>query len=343
MTLAVPIKTLTLEQLALQIKPSIEAMDRAEESKLPYANQAGRWLKLAKETCGKGAWSGWVERNFNRTKQMADAYIRIHDHWAEIEAETAKTGKAMTISGAIDFIKRQHPEYQKSEDKKPKKRKEVKLQWWQKQKLQSYLTEKGLQVDALTFAELLADLDVNVERLVDNGGVLDALLKQIKDAKIKEWLGSFKDGGAAWRDACNIWEFDPQDVTAADAAAQAKLGVFKWCHWWWGVENNKPGEEYDTIIDGIEGQYYYLVNGSTFNPDETARKVVAWIVSQEKPDRFVKDEQTLAVMREKLAALPKPPDATAAEQPATPTDLGPADAQPPNEEPGTPSPRRRRR
>lgn len=347
MTVAVPIKQLSLEQLADQIRLHLDAFDKVEESALVHAERAGKWLKLAKEKCDKGAWSAWCESRFNKTKQMADGYIRIHDHWEEIKAEIEKTGQGMSVRKALAFIAEKHPEPKKPPKKKAKK--PLNLTEYQVSRIREYLTNLGVDVDPSLFAQILDDLGLNVERLVGYDGLLEALNKQIVAKKVKEWVATFKDAGLAWAEAASFWGFDPLDTTLAQLAADAEAGVYRWMHHWWRYteEKYRPPAGYDTIIDAIEGHDYFFVNGQGFDAQEVARKAVEWAVSQEKVPWHM-EEETITALRQKLAAMNEQGPITQAqppvEEPATP----PAEGLPePPAEPGpsteSPQPRSRRR
>ncbi len=347
MTVAIPVKQLSLEQLADQIRPHLDAFDKVEESALVHAERAGRWLKLAKEKCLKGAWSAWCESNFNKTKQMADGYIRIHDHWQEIKAKIEKTGKGMSVRKALAFIAEKHPEPKKPPAKKEKKP----LNLWavEVREIKEYLANIGVQMDPLVFAQVLHDLGVNVKHLAGATGPLNALNKEMTANKVKEWVATFKDGGLAWAEAAAFWGFDPLDTTLAQLAADADAGVYHWKHHWWKYpeEKYRPPEGYDTIIDAIEGHNYYFVNGQAFNAQEVAGKAVEWAMSQKAPPWYL-DDETISTLRQKLGAMNEQgPFAQAQppveEAPTPPPEMDLANAVPPCEEPTTSTRRRRRK
>ncbi|MCC6419437.1 MAG: hypothetical protein IT429_14470 [Gemmataceae bacterium] len=337
MTVAVPIKSLNLEQLADQIKPHFQAMDKAEQSALIHARDAGRWLKLAKARCRQEShpWNKWVPQNFNKTKQMADNYIRIFDRWPELEAEMAKTGRGLTIGEAIKLLgpqeKAANGEEQEAE---PKAKRQVQLEDRQRETLQAYLVEKGVEIDPQAFWTALADLDINLKRIVNR---LDILAQQLKEQELGQWLNSFRDGSPAWEDACQPYGLEP-DVMA-HAAHKAFLGVVVWHQ----ADEDRPREDYDTLLAGNGWGWYYFVQGGTFRPAVAARKAAEWLTEHGAGDlEFELDEEQVEKLQEALAALPGPPTEPPAED-ATAADPGPLDAVPPSEEPPTPSPKTRRR
>lgn len=345
MTVAIPIKQLSLEQLADQIRPHLDALNKVEESALVHAERAGKWLKLAKEKCGN--WSAWCEVQFDKTKQTADGYIRIHDHWEEIKTEIDKSGQGMSVRKALAFIAEKHPE-----PKKPSKKKEKKpLDLWYTHvsEIKEYLINMNVQMDPMLFAQVLNDLGVNVKRLAGVNGLLEALNKQFVANKVKEWIATFKDAGLAWAEASVFWGFDPLDTTLAQLAAEAKAGVYHWMHHWWKYTEAKyrPPAGFDTIIDAIEGHDYFFVNGQEFDAQEVARKSVEWAVSQKKAPWYL-EEETITALRQKIAAMNEQgPFAQAQppveEAPAFPSEEPQDQSAEPDQGTESPQPRSRRR
>lgn len=80
----------SLIQLSTQINKEHELALIHVVKALEHANKAGELLIQAKATCKHGEWERWLENNFKGSKRQAQRYMRIHQHWPEIEGKTTR-------------------------------------------------------------------------------------------------------------------------------------------------------------------------------------------------------------------------------------------------------------
>jgi DNA-binding Xre family transcriptional regulator len=92
-----------LDDLAQRINEEHRKVEVAMGNALKHARRAGKLLVEAKEGMPHGEWLGWLEANFEGSERVAQMYMRVHSHWAEIEANT-KSVSDLTLTGALRAI-----------------------------------------------------------------------------------------------------------------------------------------------------------------------------------------------------------------------------------------------
>ena len=87
----------TMQELATQINEQHRLVEGAARATINYALQAGQLLLEAKSRCRHGQWQPWLEVNFEDSVRTAQSYMRIADHWPEIEAK-AQSSALLSLS-----------------------------------------------------------------------------------------------------------------------------------------------------------------------------------------------------------------------------------------------------
>jgi hypothetical protein len=90
-----------INQLIADCQEALETAQRAENSALTSAKEAGLLLMKAKAQVKHGEWLPWLEANCSVTPRHAQNYMQIAERWEEIEESGAQT-----LSAAIKVLKR---------------------------------------------------------------------------------------------------------------------------------------------------------------------------------------------------------------------------------------------
>jgi hypothetical protein len=82
----------SLDQLAERIGVEHKAAYGAAREALEHARMAGQLLTEAKQLVPHGQWLPWLKENFEFTARTAQGYMRLVEHWSELE------GKCETVA-----------------------------------------------------------------------------------------------------------------------------------------------------------------------------------------------------------------------------------------------------
>ena len=92
-----------LAVLASEINAHHQAAEAALNRGLEEAHKCGELLLEAKAACPHGTWQKWLSENFRGSMRTAQCYMRIANHWAEIEAKSADSA-LLSIDGAVKLL-----------------------------------------------------------------------------------------------------------------------------------------------------------------------------------------------------------------------------------------------
>ncbi|MGI6415342.1 MAG: DUF3102 domain-containing protein [Thermoguttaceae bacterium] len=92
-----------LATLASEINAHHQAAEAALNRGLEEAHKCGELLLEAKAACPHGTWQKWLADNFRGSMRTAQCYMRIANHWAEIEAKSADSA-LLSIDGAVKLL-----------------------------------------------------------------------------------------------------------------------------------------------------------------------------------------------------------------------------------------------
>ena len=98
----------SLPAMALRINHYHHAAESAALSALEHAHTAGELLKKAKALCAHGTWQQWCKANFDGSARTAQVYMRLADHWKEIEPK-AQHAAGLSCRQALKLIGRSVP------------------------------------------------------------------------------------------------------------------------------------------------------------------------------------------------------------------------------------------
>jgi len=77
-------------ELSKQINKEHELVLTHAVKALEHARNAGGLLIQAKANCKHGEWGEWLDSNFHGSSRQAQRYMRVHEHWPEIEAKATR-------------------------------------------------------------------------------------------------------------------------------------------------------------------------------------------------------------------------------------------------------------
>ena len=93
----------SLAVLADEINAHHQAAEAALNRGLEEAHKCGELLLEAKAACPHGTWQKWLADNFRGSTRSAQCYMRIANHWQEIEAKSADSA-LLSIDGAVKLL-----------------------------------------------------------------------------------------------------------------------------------------------------------------------------------------------------------------------------------------------
>lgn len=93
----------SLAVLADEINAHHQAAEAALNRGLEEAHKCGELLLEAKAACPHGTWQKWLADNFRGSTRSAQCYMRIANHWQEIEAKNADSA-LLSIDGAVKLL-----------------------------------------------------------------------------------------------------------------------------------------------------------------------------------------------------------------------------------------------
>jgi len=93
----------SLATLASEINAHHQAAEAALNRGLEEAHKCGELLLEAKAACQHGTWQKWLADNFRGSTRTAQVYMRLANHWAEIEAKSADSA-LLSIDGAVKLL-----------------------------------------------------------------------------------------------------------------------------------------------------------------------------------------------------------------------------------------------
>ena len=93
----------SLAVLADEINAHHRAAEAALNRGLEEAHKCGELLLEAKASCPHGTWQKWLADNFRGSTRSAQCYMRIANHWQEIEAKSADSA-LLSIDGAVKLL-----------------------------------------------------------------------------------------------------------------------------------------------------------------------------------------------------------------------------------------------
>lgn len=86
-----------LNRIASQLREEVVEAERQYQSAVQHAIRAGELLNEARDLVPHGSWSTWLAANFDGTAGVANTYMRLAKHRAEI-------AHAQTITAAVAFL-----------------------------------------------------------------------------------------------------------------------------------------------------------------------------------------------------------------------------------------------
>jgi hypothetical protein len=92
-----------LADLAKRINAAHAQAETALRAGLEHAKTAGELLLEAKRQCPHGQWLPWLEAKMRFSARTAQAYMRIAEHWPELEAK-AQGLAHLTVEGALEYL-----------------------------------------------------------------------------------------------------------------------------------------------------------------------------------------------------------------------------------------------
>jgi hypothetical protein len=110
-----------LPALATKIDGLHQAAFGAAEKAMELAAECGRCLIEAKQLVAHGKWLPWLEANTKVVPRQSQKYMRLAQHWSEIEAKCDETSHLrLGIDGALDLIAEPKPKPKLVAKPKPK-------------------------------------------------------------------------------------------------------------------------------------------------------------------------------------------------------------------------------
>jgi hypothetical protein len=93
----------TLPQLAKRINAEHDEALSAARTAIEHARRAGALLQQAKDQCGHGNWTKWVEDHLTLSLRTAQKYLRLAEGWEELEAKAPSTAH-LTVEKALELL-----------------------------------------------------------------------------------------------------------------------------------------------------------------------------------------------------------------------------------------------
>ena len=217
MTIAMPVKQLTLEQLADKIRPHLKAMDEAEQAALLRARDAGRWLKSAKARCHAEG-HPLEQVGARQLRQVQADGGQLHPHLRQLVGDR---GRANPDWQAHDDPRGHRlPRTEQATGRRAGDHEEEEAEGQAQRPTAGGSTgipdERGVQADPTSFMSTLADFDIPLKKIIER---LDILAIRLREQKIGEWLNTLQDGHPPWEEACDLYGVDPEVMAAAAAEA----------------------------------------------------------------------------------------------------------------------------
>lgn len=102
-TLPTAAAPLDLDTLCRRIESEHKAALRCATSSLEHARQVGCYLAQAKRQVGHGGWLSWLERSVSFDRFRAAEYMRVAEHWPEIEAQMCND-RTFGLRAALKYL-----------------------------------------------------------------------------------------------------------------------------------------------------------------------------------------------------------------------------------------------
>jgi hypothetical protein len=93
-----------LGYLAEQINREYRLCRAAFQNGLQHAYNAGILLLQAKEQCGHGEWSAWLDTNFEGSARTAQAYMQVARSWPMLTAPNAQHVAGLGLGDALKLL-----------------------------------------------------------------------------------------------------------------------------------------------------------------------------------------------------------------------------------------------
>jgi phage N-6-adenine-methyltransferase len=93
-----------LPELAVEIGVAHLAANDAAQEALERAAECGRLLLEAKALVGHGNWLPWLEQNTTVGPRQSQKYMRLAQHWDELEVKSELTSSHLTLSDAVKLL-----------------------------------------------------------------------------------------------------------------------------------------------------------------------------------------------------------------------------------------------
>jgi hypothetical protein len=104
-----------LSTLASRINQEHEQAEQKALEAIYHARNAGALLLEAKSLCAHGTWGEWLSSNFKGSERTAQTYMRVANHWPELEAKTQRVAD-LSLRGALELLSSQKEEPTKTEE-----------------------------------------------------------------------------------------------------------------------------------------------------------------------------------------------------------------------------------
>lgn len=92
-----------LDGLAAEINLEHSAASTAAREALGHARRAGELLLAAKKQVKHGDWLSWLAANFQFTARTAQNYMRLSEHWGELQAKS-ETVAHLSLRDALALL-----------------------------------------------------------------------------------------------------------------------------------------------------------------------------------------------------------------------------------------------